>query len=315
VTAPLLEVRALVYRYRNGALAVNGVSFDVARHETFALVGESGSGKSTVARAIVRLLRPAAGSVHLDGVDLAGLTGRALRAGRRRFQIVFQDPFSSLNPRLTAGDAVAEGLEIHRIGAPGGRGERVAALFSEVGLDPSRMEDYPHRFSGGERQRLALARALAVDPELLVLDEPVSALDVLVRAQILDLLTALQRRRGLACVFIGHDLATVDRVAHRIGVMYAGRMVEMGPAGEVLRAPMHPYTVALRSAVPTVEPGSGRQRIKLPGEPTGTIGAAAGCGFAGRCWHPARDIRCTNETPALQPIGTRFVACHYSRES
>ncbi|HEX9165722.1 MAG TPA: oligopeptide/dipeptide ABC transporter ATP-binding protein, partial [Gemmatimonadales bacterium] len=273
------------------------------------------SGKSTLARAVVRLLNPASGTVRFDGLDLATVPRTNLRALRRRFQIVFQDPFAPLNPRLTAGETVGEGLEIHAIGTPDTRNERVAALFSEVGIDPARRVDYPHTFSGGERQRLALARALAVDPELLVLDEPVSALDVLVRAEILELLARLQRSRRLACLFIAHDLATVARVAHRIAVMYAGRIVETGPATAILTAPAHPYTIALRSAVPTVNAADRPERIILRGAPPSPTVVASGCSFAARCWWPEKAGRCDAERPELRPVGDREVACHFSRES
>ena len=319
MTAPLLAVDRLVcaYRGRDGSTvhAVNDVSLTVQAGETLALVGESGSGKSTLARAVVGLLRPVAGTIRFDGLDLSAIARRELRSLRRRFQIVFQDPFASLNPRLTAGETVGEGLEIHAIGTSGTRAERVAALFSEVGIDPARRADYPHTFSGGERQRLALARALAVDPELLVLDEPVSALDVMVRAEILELLARLQRSRGLACLFIAHDLATVARVAQRIAVMYAGRIVETGPAAAILTAPAHPYTMALRSAVPSINAAERPERIILRGASPGPTAVASGCGFATRCWWPERAARCDAERPELRPVGDRAVACHFSRES
>lgn len=317
MTAPLLAVDNLTctYRDRSGATirAVSDVSFTVAAGETLAIVGESGSGKSTLARALVRLRAPAAGTVRFDGMDLAAVTGPPLRALRRRFQIVFQDPFTSLNPRLTAGEAVAEGLEIHAIVPPGECDGRVAALFAEVGIDPARRTSYPHTFSGGERQRLALARALAVNPELLVLDEPVSALDVLVRAEVLELLRRLQQARGMACVFISHDLATVAKVAHRIAVMYAGRIVESGPARAVLSSPAHPYTIALRSAVPAIDPAERLERIVLGGAPPSPKALPPGCPFAPRCWWPARDSQCTTEHPELRSLGDRGTACHHSR--
>jgi len=319
MTAPLLAVDRLVcaYRGRHGSTvhAVNDVSLAVQAGETLALVGESGSGKSTLARAVVGLLRPVAGTVRFDGLDLSAISRTELRALRRRFQIVFQDPFASLNPRLTAGETVAEGLEIHAIGTADTREERVAALFSEVGIDPARRDDYPHTFSGGERQRLALARALAVNPELLVLDEPVSALDVLVRAEILELLARLQRSRRLACLFIGHDLATVGRVAQRIAVMYAGQIVETGPATAVLAAPAHPYTIALRSAVPALNPADRPERIVLRGPLPSPTSIPIGCPLAARCWWPEKAARCETESPALEPVGEREVACHFSRQS
>lgn len=254
MTRHLLEVEDLAcsYRGRGGALveAVRGVSFTVEAGETLALVGESGAGKSTVARAVVRLHRPDRGSIRLEGADLLGLEGAALRAMRRRVQIVFQDPFTSLDPRQPIGAAVGEGLDIHGIGTPAHRLARVHRLLEEVGIPPSRAREFPHAFSGGERQRIALARALAVEPELLVLDEPVSALDVLVRSDILRLLRRLQQGRKLACLFIAHDLATVHAIAQRVAVMQAGEFVEVGPVAEVLTRPTHPYTRALRDAQP-----------------------------------------------------------------
>lgn len=319
MTAPLLAVDRLVcaYRGRDGSRvhAVNDVSLAVQAGETLALVGESGSGKSTLARAIVGLLRPVAGTVRFDGLDLWSISRTELRSLRRRFQVVFQDPFASLNPRLTAGESVAEGLEIHRIGTADSHDERVAGLLSEVGIDPARRAHYPHTFSGGERQRLALARALAVNPELLVLDEPVSALDVLVRAEMLELLARLQRSRRVACLFIGHDLATVGKVAHRIAVMYAGRVVETGPAAAVLARPAHPYTIALRSAVPALNPADRSERVVLRGARPSPASIPAGCPFATRCWWPERAARCDTESPALEPVRDRAVACHFSRES
>lgn len=254
MTRHLLEVEDLAcsYRGRGGVLveAVRGVSFTVEAGETLALVGESGAGKSTVARAVVRLHRPDGGSIRLDGTDLPSLEGAALRAMRRRVQIVFQDPFTSLDPRQPVGAAVGEGLDIHDIGTPASRQARVRQLLEEVGIPPTRAGEFPHAFSGGERQRIALARALVVEPELLVLDEPVSALDVLVRSEILRLLRRMQQARNLACLFIAHDLATVAAIAQRVAVMQAGEFVEVGPVAEVLTRPTHPYTRALRDAQP-----------------------------------------------------------------
>ncbi len=258
----LVSVRDLVVEYTAGgwlghgtrARAVDGVSFEIARGETLALVGESGSGKSSVARTILRLQPAAAGSVIVDGHEVFALDTIALRALRRRMQIVFQDPSSALNPRMTVGNAIAEGLEIHDILPRGERGARVASLMEEVGLDPAAAHRYPRAFSGGQRQRVGIARALAVDPSFLVLDEPVSALDVSVQAQVLNLLQVLQQRRGLAYLFIAHDLAVVRQVAHRVAVMYQGKIVETGPTEQVLSAPSQPYTQALLAAAPTLPP-------------------------------------------------------------
>jgi ABC-type glutathione transport system ATPase component len=260
--APLLTVEDLVVEYattgllRSGAptRAVDGVSFTIGRGETLALVGESGSGKSSVARTILRLQPATAGRVRFDGHEVFSLGAEALRGLRRRMQIVFQDPSSSLNPRMTIGDAIAEGLEIHRLLPKAEIPARVRSLMEEVGLDPAAAGRFPRSLSGGQRQRVGIARALAVDPVLLVLDEPVSALDVSVQAQVLNLLLALQERRQLAYLFVAHDLAVVRQVAHRVAVMYLGKIVETGPTDEVLSAPRHPYTQALLAAAPHLPP-------------------------------------------------------------
>ncbi|MBA3521821.1 MAG: ABC transporter ATP-binding protein, partial [Gemmatimonadales bacterium] len=271
----LLQVRDLVKHYHAGGMfrasappvrAVDGVSFDVGHAETLALVGESGCGKSSVGRTIIRLQEPTSGSAIFEGTDLFALDRTALRKMRRRMQIIFQDPYSSLNPRMTVGAAVAEGIEIHRLARGKDVGRRVAALLEEVGLDPGYARRYPHEFSGGQRQRIGIARALAVEPTFIVCDEPVSALDVSVQAQVLNLLGDLQRERGLAYLFIAHDLAVVRQIARRIAVMYLGRIVEEGPAEELLAEPSHPYTVALLSAVPEPDPAARRARIVLSGD-------------------------------------------------
>jgi len=256
--APLLTVENLVVEYATAGLfrfgaparAVDGVSFTIGRGETLALVGESGSGKSSVARTILRLQPAASGRVSFEGQEVFSLGAEALRLLRRRMQIVFQDPSSALNPRMTVGDAIAEGLEIHRLLPNADIPPRVHSLMEEVGLDPASAGRYPRSFSGGQRQRVGIARALAVDPAFLVLDEPVSALDVSVQAQVLNLLIALQHRRGLAYLFVAHDLAVVRQVAHRVAVMHLGKIVETGPTDEVLSAPRHPYTQALLAAAP-----------------------------------------------------------------
>jgi oligopeptide/dipeptide ABC transporter ATP-binding protein len=321
VTAPLLEVRDLVKRYATGGLArgpravvhaVNGVSFDLAAGETLGLVGESGSGKSTVGRTILRLTPATAGTVRFDGVDVFAAGAAELRGLRRRMQLVFQDPYSSLNPRMTAGAAVAEGLEIHRLLARREIPARVAGLFEEVGLDPAHTARYPHELSGGQRQRVGIARALAVGPAFLVCDEPVSALDVSVQAQVLNLLGELQRRRRLAFLFIAHDLAVVRQLAHRVAVMYFGRIVELGTTEQVVRRPLHPYTAALLSAVPEPDPASRRRRIVLSGEPPRPTAPPPGCPFASRCFHPKKDDRCRSELPPLRVLGDALVACHHA---
>jgi oligopeptide/dipeptide ABC transporter ATP-binding protein len=294
---------------------VDGVSFTIAPGETLGLVGESGSGKSTVGRTILRLEPPTAGIVRFEGSDLATLGADALRQLRRRMQIVFQDPFASLNPRRTVGASVAEGLEIHRLVPKQEIPDRVAELLEEVGLDAEYATRYPHEFSGGQRQRIGIARALAVEPRFIVCDEPVSALDVSVQAQVLNLLLDLREQRGLAYLFIAHDLALVRQIAHRVAVMYLGTIVETGPARSVIGMPRHPYTQALVSAVPEPDPNTGRMRIVLPGEPPSPSTVLPGCPFESRCFHPKKDARCVAERPVLRALGDHTVACHYAESS
>lgn len=320
VARPLLEVRNLVLHYPGAGLfrrgmpvrAVDDVSFEIHRGETLGLVGESGSGKSSVARTVVRLQSPTAGSVRFDGVDLFGVSPGELRRLRRRIQIVFQDPGSALNPRIRVGDAVAEGLEIHRTVSPAERPGRVAALLGEVGLDPGLAKRWPHELSGGQKQRVAIARALAVEPELLVCDEAVSALDVSVQAQVLALLAELQQRRGLAYLFIAHDLAVVRQVAHRVAVMYCGQIVESGPVDALLADPRHPYTQALLAAAPEPDPSAPVPRMLLSGDPPSAVHPPTGCRLHPRCFHPQRDARCATETPVLRQIAETHAACHYA---
>jgi oligopeptide/dipeptide ABC transporter ATP-binding protein len=319
--APLLEVRDLVKHYAGGGLfarkappvrAVDGVSFEIGPGETLGLVGESGCGKSTVGRTVLRLQEPTSGRAVFEGQDLFALAREPLRRLRRRMQIIFQDPYGSLNPRMTIGDAVGEGLEIHRLAPKAEIPKRVAALLEEVGLDPGYARRYPHEFSGGQRQRIGIARALAVEPAFIVCDEPVSALDVSVQAQVLNLLADLQQRRGLSYLFIAHDLAVVRQVAHRVAVMYLGRIVEEGPTEALLRQPSHPYTVALLSAAPEPEPGAARHRIVLSGDLPSPSKPPPGCPFHTRCFHPAKSDRCRTELPLLRPVGGTRVACHYA---
>ena len=321
MTTPLVQVEGLIKHYRSGGFlnqnapvvrAVEEVSFDIAAGETLALVGESGSGKSTVGRAVLRLEVPTAGRISFEGVDLATLTSSELRETRSRMQIVFQDPFASLNPRRTIGASVAEGLEIHGIVPRGEIGDRVAQLLEEVGLDASYATRYPHEFSGGQRQRVGIARALAVEPSFIVCDEPVSALDVSVQAQVLNLLLDLRTQRGLAYLFIAHDLALVHQIAHRVAVMYLGTIVEIGPARAVIGSPNHPYTQALVSAVPEPDPTREKTRIVLEGDPPSPTALPTGCPFVTRCFHPAKDARCSAERPPLRPVGEQLVACHYA---
>jgi peptide/nickel transport system ATP-binding protein len=279
--------------------AVEDVSFSIGRGEVLALVGESGSGKSTTGRLVLRLLEPTAGSVRFDGVDLLGLGAREMRAFRRRMQIVFQDPFSSLNPHLRVADMLEEAMVIHGLEPDGAaRRARVEELLATVGLRPEYGQRFPHEFSGGQRQRLAIARALAVRPEFIVADEPVSALDVSIQAQIVNLLDDLQRRFGIALLFIAHDLAVVRHVATRVAVMYLGRIVEIGDAESVFASPSHPYTRALISAIPVPDPDARRERILLGGEIPSPMAPPSGCVFRTRCPHATE--ACAREVPALE---------------
>lgn len=324
MTAPLLEVEGLVKHFRNRRLlgssrpvvrAVDGVSFTIHPGETLGLVGESGSGKTTVGRTVLHLEPPTAGAVRFEGLDLGQLSPSQLRPLRRRMQIIFQDPFASLNPRRTVGASVAEGLEIHRLVPRRDIPIRVGELLTEVGLDPEYAGRYPHEFSGGQRQRIGIARALAVEPRFVVCDEPVSALDVSVQAQVLNLLLDLREQRGLAYLFIAHDLAVVRQIAHRVAVMYLGAIMEIGGTASVIEAPRHPYTQALVSAVPVPDPRTGRKRIVLPGEPPSPSAERHGCPFAPRCFHPRKDARCSAEVPLLREVEGRQVACHYAEQA
>jgi oligopeptide/dipeptide ABC transporter ATP-binding protein len=280
--------------------AVEKISFDIPRGETLALVGESGCGKSTTGRAILRLIEPTAGTVTFDGADVGALEPAPLRRLRRRMQIIFQDPMSSLNPRMTIGEIVGEGLAIHDIATGAAATTRVKQLLDEVGLRPEYTTRYPHEFSGGQRQRIGIARALAVEPDFIVCDEPVSALDVSVQAQVINLLLDLQQRRGLTYLFIAHDLAVVAHMATRVAVMYLGHIVELAPAAELYRAPRMPYTRALLSAVPIADPGATRRRIVLTGDPPSPRNPPPGCPFYPRGPPPAKDAACTQAVPPLE---------------
>ena len=290
--------------------AVDGVTFDVARGTTFGLVGESGSGKTTTALAVMRLAPITDGSVRLGDVDIGGLDGEALRQQRRRMQIIFQDPYSSLNPRVRAGAIVREPLDLMNIGTPAERDARVAELFRHVGLRPEQRALFPHQFSGGQPQRIGIARALATQPDLIVCDEPVSALDVAIQAQILNLLRELQSTFGLTYLFISHDLGVVQYMCDEIAVMYLGQIVEQADRISLFKRPLHPYTWALLSAVPSADPARiGVERIRLQGDPPSPIDPAPGCRFAGRC--PFAVDKCRAETPPLRTIqGEHRVACH-----
>jgi oligopeptide/dipeptide ABC transporter ATP-binding protein len=291
----------LLSRVRQHVKAVDDVSLDVERGEVLGLVGESGSGKTTVGRSILRLIEPTAGTIRFDGSDVTSLSQAQLRAFRRRAQIIFQDPFASLNPRMTVADIVGEALVIHGLvhGARG-RAQRVAELLRLVGLAPEHMARHPHQFSGGQRQRIGIARALAVEPEFIVADEPVSALDVSIQAQVVNLMRELKARLGLTLLFIAHDLAVIEYVSTRIAVMYLGRIMEVAPARELVRNPKHPYTEALLSAVPVPDPRARRERIVLKGDIPSPIDPPSGCVFRTRC--PYAIAECGARVPELREV-------------
>jgi oligopeptide/dipeptide ABC transporter ATP-binding protein len=301
--------RGLLRRTVAKVRAVDGVSFSIRPGETLCLVGESGCGKSTVGKLSLKLLEPTAGSIRLDGVDVTPLAPAAMRPHRKRIQMVFQDPYASLNPRLAAGAIVAEPLENYSDIRGSERDERVAALFEKVGLRADAMRRYPFEFSGGQRQRLGIARALALSPAVIVADEPVSALDVSVQAQVLNLMMDLQEELGLAYLFVSHDLGVVEHIGHRIAVMYLGRFVEVADKDALFADPQHPYTQALISAAPLPDPRARRERIVLQGDVPSPINPPSGCLFHTRC--PLAFDRCRVETPALKPAADgRLVACH-----
>ncbi len=317
---PLLVVDDLSKHYHVGGgffggggvplRAVDGISFRIGRGETFGLVGESGCGKSTAGKAILRLVEPSGGSVRLDGVEITTLSRAALHEQRRNMQAIFQDPFASLNPKMTAAAIVNEPFINYRLHSRRERADRVAALFARVGLRPDHMARYPHEFSGGQRQRLGIARALALEPKLVIGDEPVSALDLSVQAQVINLMVRLQEELGLSYLFIAHDLAVVRHISDRIAVMYLGRIVEMAAAETVFSAPAHPYTRMLLASVPSA--GARRQtrrRTVLRGEPPSPLSPPTGCHFHPRC--PDAIERCRIETPLLRRVGTgHLAACH-----
>ena len=289
--------------------AVDGVSFSIAKGETLGLVGESGCGKSTVGRAVLRLIEPTAGSIKLAGKDITRLPRRELRPFRKEMQIIFQDPFSSLDPRMSAGEIVAEPLRVHSAGARKERRERVAELFQRVGLRPAQMANYPHQFSGGQRQRIGIARALALSPKLIIADEPVSSLDVSIQAQVLNLMLELQRELGLSYLFISHNLAVIEHVSDRVAVMYLGRLVEYAGKEALFCQPLHPYTELLLAAVPVPDPAVKRARRIFEGDVPSAINPPAGCHFHPRC--PYAFERCRMESPPLREVAPRhWVACH-----
>ena len=318
-TAPVIEVDGLKKHFpiRRGLLrktvgqvhAVDGVSFSVREGETLGLVGESGCGKSTVARTVMRLIEPSAGSIRLDGTDITGLSKLELRPFRRQMQMIFQDPFSSLNPRMKAGAIVREPLAVHGVVSGKAADERVAELFDLVGLRAEQMGNFPHQFSGGQRQRISIARALALNPRLIVGDEPVSALDVSIQAQVINLLMELQQKKKLSYLFIAHDLAVVEHISHRVAVMYLGKIVEYADKRSLFRSPLHPYTEALLSAVPVPDPTMRRKKSLLEGDVPSPVNPPPGCAFHTRC--PYAEARCKQEPPTLRQVAPgHFVSCH-----
>ncbi|MDZ7842428.1 MAG: dipeptide ABC transporter ATP-binding protein [Gammaproteobacteria bacterium] len=316
----MLEVKGLTKRFpiHSGLLrrvtghvnAVDGVTFQIQRGETLGLVGESGCGKSTVGKTILKLHEPSGGSIHLDGRDITALSPRAMRPVRRRLQTIFQDPYSSLNPRMAAGEIVAEPLVIHNKVGRRDLARRVAEMFERVGLRPDQMSRFPHEFSGGQRQRIAIARALSVDPELIIADESVSALDVSIQASVINLLVRLQRETGVSFLFISHDMSVIEHISHRVAVMYLGRIVEIAERPKVFATPRHPYTEALLSAVPVPDPSTRRKkRILLAGDVPSPIHPPPGCHFHTRC--PIAEDRCRSEVPALREVAPgHWAACH-----
>jgi oligopeptide/dipeptide ABC transporter ATP-binding protein len=317
--SPVLEVQGLkkYFPVRKGLLrrtvghvyAVDDVSFTIGAGETLGLVGESGCGKTTVGRAILRLVEPTAGTIRLEGRDITSLSRAELRPFRRQMQVVFQDPFSSLNPRMTAGEIVGEPLKIHGLASRKTRREKVAALFEQVGLRSVEMDSYPHQFSGGQRQRIGVARALALNPKLIIGDEPVSALDVSIQAQVINLLMDLQRNLKLSYLFISHNLAVVEHISHRIAVMYLGRIVEHADKRTLFTRPLHPYSEALLSAVPVPDPSARRAKRIVQGDVPSPLNPPSGCHFHTRC--PYAEARCRTEVPRLRESEPgHYVACH-----
>ena len=316
---PVIEVKDLKKHFpvKKGLLrrtvgqvyAVDGISFSIRSGETLGLVGESGCGKTTAGRAVLRLTEPTEGSIKVEGTEIIGLSKGELRPYRRQMQIIFQDPFSSLNPRMTAGDIVAEPLLVHGVANRKDRQTEVAALFARVGLRPAQMSNYPHQFSGGQRQRIGIARALALGPKLIVGDEPVSALDVSIQAQVINLLMDLQRERGLSYLFISHNLAVVEHISHQIAVMYLGRIVEYADTRSIFTRAQHPYTEALLSAVPVPDPAIKRKKLVLQGDVPSPVNPPSGCHFHTRC--PYAVPRCKIDVPSLREIAPGHqVSCH-----
>ncbi len=319
VDTPVLEVRKLVKRFpvRRGLFrrtvaqvhAVDDVSFDIGQGETLSLVGESGSGKTTTGRCVLRLVEPTSGEIRFEGQDLLSLDQSSLRKLRRKTQVIFQDPYSSLNPRMRVRSIVAEPLVIHRVGTRQERAERTAELLTMVGLDPQVGSRYPHEFSGGQRQRIGIARALALNPRFIVADEPVSSLDVSIQAQILNLLVDLQEKLNLSYLFIAHDLRIVEHISDRVAVMYLGKLVELAPTAELYRIPQHPYTKALLASVPEPDPQKAKTVPLVQGDPPTPLNPPSGCRFHPRC--PVAVERCRGEEPPLVDTGGgHLTACH-----
>ena len=315
-------IRSGIFKTIAGSVkAVDGVSFEVRRGETLGLVGESGCGKSTIGRAMIRLREPTSGHVRFDGTDLGSLKSEQLRKMRRRMQIIFQDPYGSLDPRMTVGSIVSEPIETHGLATGQAKRDRVAELLSMVGLDPKFVQRYPHEFSGGQRQRIGIARALAVEPEFIVCDEPISALDVSIQAQVLNLLADLRARLGLTYLFVAHDLSVVKHISDRVAVMYLGKIVEIGPPEQLYSSPGHPYTRALLSAVPVPDPvlERKRRRVILKGDVPSPVNPPAGCRFHTRCWLYERlgqPEDCRTIDPPLNVLdGEHRAACHHADEA
>src|SRR6516225_7681355 len=319
VSAAVLEVadlkkhfpikRGIIRRTIGQVYAVDGVSFEVHEGQTLGLVGESGCGKSTVARTVLRLLEPTGGTIKLNGHDITHLSKAELRPYRRGMQIIFQDPYSSLNPRMTAGDIVGEPLEVHDVGRRKQRAEQVATLFEQVGLSATQMKSFPHEFSGGQRQRISIARALALNPKLIVADEPVSALDVSIQAQVINLMMDLQREKKLSYLFIAHGLAVVEHISHRVAVMYLGKIVEHAEKATLFLNPLHPYTEALLAAVPIPTPKLRRAKRPLGGDVPSPVNPPPGCAFHTRCGYAQE--RCRREIPQLREVAPgHWVSCH-----
>ena len=315
-------IRSGIFKTVAGSVkAVDGVTFEVRRGETLGLVGESGCGKSTIGRAMIRLREPTSGHVYFDGTDLGSLGGEALRKLRRKMQIIFQDPYGSLDPRMTVGSIVSEPIETHNLARGQAKRDRVAELLTLVGLDPKYVQRYPHEFSGGQRQRIGVARALAVEPEFIVCDEPISALDVSIQAQVLNLLTDLRKRLGLTYLFVAHDLSVVKHISDRVAVMYLGKVVEIGPPDQLYASPGHPYTRALLSAVPVPDPTAERKRkrVILKGDVPSPVNPPPGCRFHTRCWlyeRLGKPENCRTIDPPLAELeGEHRAACHYADEA